>query len=284
YDQIPYLDYIFPFTHPARMGVVAALHGMRLADPARCRVLELGCCGGANLIPMAYGLTGSEFVGIDISSDRIEDGRRTIAAVGLTNIDLRAASILDIDAGAGKFDYIIAHGVYSWVPSEVREKTLDVCKANLADDGVAYVSYNTYPGWQQRLVIRDMMLYHIGQMADPRERVGQARALLKFLVESVDPGDTVYATLLRRENELLNEGPDAHSYPDHLEGVNDPVSFHQFAARASARGLQYLGEVESNPLVQTLSAEARATLDRLAGTIIEAEQYLDFVRNRPFRR
>src|SRR5262249_44167217 len=130
----------------------------------------------------------------------------------------------------------------------------------------------------------DMMLYHVREIADPRERVGQARALLKFLVESVDPRDTVYASLLRRENELVNEYTDAYFYHDHLEEVNEPVYFHQFAAGAAARGLQFVGEVESNPMLQTLSAEARATLDRLAGTIIEAEQYLDFIRNRPFRR
>jgi len=146
YDAVPYSEYVFPYTHPASVGAVAALFGMRPADPAHCRVLELGCCTGANLIPMAYDLPGSEFVGIDLSRRQIDDGRRTIAALSLTNIDLRPGSILDVDESYGTFDYIIAHGVYSWVPAEVREKLLAVCKANLKPDGVAYVSYNTYPG------------------------------------------------------------------------------------------------------------------------------------------
>ncbi len=144
YDEVPYSDYVFPYTHPASVAAVAALFGMRPADPARCRVLELGCWSGANLIPMACDLPGSEFVGIDLSPRQIDHGRRAVAALGLTNIDLRPGSILDVDDRFGRFDYIVCHGVYSWVPAEVREGILAVCKANLAADGVAYVSYNTY--------------------------------------------------------------------------------------------------------------------------------------------
>src|SRR5439155_11327019 len=97
YDEVPYSDYVFSYTHPTCVGAVAALLGMRPADPARCRVLELGCGSGANLIPMAYDLPGSEFVGIDLSPRQIDGGRQAVAALGLTNIDLRPCSILDVD-------------------------------------------------------------------------------------------------------------------------------------------------------------------------------------------
>jgi SAM-dependent methyltransferase len=167
YDEVPYADYVFHHTHPACVGAVAALYGMRPANPERCRILELGCAAGANLIPMACDLPGSALVGVDLSARQIDVARRTVTALGLTNIDLRRTSTLDVDDSFGRFDDIICHGVYSWVPAEVREAILAVCKANLAPTGIAYVSYNTYPGWHMHRVARDMMTYHVGQFLDP---------------------------------------------------------------------------------------------------------------------
>ena len=84
----------------------------------------------------------------------------TYLQLGLTNVTLRHASITDVDESYGKFDYIIAHGVFSWIPTEVREKLLDICAKNMAPGGVAYVSYNTYPGWYLRGAAHDLMKFH----------------------------------------------------------------------------------------------------------------------------
>jgi hypothetical protein len=198
YEEVPYPDYIHQYTHPGYVGAVAALFDMRPADPARCRVLELGCCAGANLIPMAYDLPGSEFVGIDLSPGQIDRGRQAVTALGLTNIDLRQGSILDVDHRFGRFDYIVCHGVYSWVPAEVREAIFAVCKANLAIDGVAYVSYKTYPGWHLRGMIRDMMFFHARPFGDPAEGIRQARALVTFLAQAVGTPPTAACCGARR--------------------------------------------------------------------------------------
>jgi methyltransferase-like protein/SAM-dependent methyltransferase len=282
YDEVPYNEYVFSYTHPACVAAVATLFGMHAADPARCRVLELGCATGANLLPMAYDLPGSQFIGIDSSPRQIDQGRRTVAALGLTNIDLRQGSVLDVNDSFGRFDYIIAHGVYSWVPAEVREGLLAVCKANLAPDGLAYVSFNTYPGWHARGMVREMMTFHVRRIADPAERLRQARALLKFLAQTV--ADSPYGNLLRREADLVEKSSDAYLYHDHLEEVNAPVYFYQFAEYAAARRLQYLAEALPTPLPQALSPEACNVLERLSGSLVQAEQYLDFIRNRMFRR
>src|SRR5262245_55529309 len=150
YDEVPYESHPFAQTHPDHLATVATLFGMRPAPVARCRVPELGCASGGNLIPMAEQLPQSQFLGVDLSARQVDDGRRVLGPLGLTNVELRHASILDVDDGYGPFDYVLCHGVYSWVPPAVQDKILDVCAHNLAPQGVGYISYNTYPGWHMR--------------------------------------------------------------------------------------------------------------------------------------
>ncbi|QJW97415.1 methyltransferase regulatory domain-containing protein [Frigoriglobus tundricola] len=284
YDAVPYDSLPFAQTHPSRLATVATLFGLTPPPPARCRVLELGCAAGGNLIPMAEALPESTFVGVDLSARQIDDGARVVRAAGLTNVSLRHASITDIDAGYGSFDYILCHGVFSWVPRAVQEKILTVCADHLAPNGVAYISYNTYPGWHMRGMIRDMMRYHALRFEDPVQRIGQARALLDFLAQTAKQDTGAYAVLLRSELEFMRDQSDHYIYHEQLEDVNEPVYFHQFVERATARGLSYLGEARVSTMVSgNFGADVQKTLALLAPDQIQTEQYLDFVRNRTFR-
>ena len=214
-------------------------------EPARveaCRVLEVGCASGGNLLPMAASLPGSEFIGVDFSPVQIERGIADVKALGLTNIQLLAMDIMDFSEAYGEFDYIIAHGVYSWVPNAVQERLLAICARQLRPAGIAYVSYNTLPGWRIRSVVRDAMRYHTRGIAEPAKRVAEARAVLEFLAESVKEDATAYGKALRLEAEFLRTQADYYILHDHLEEVNEPVYFHQFAERAARHGLGYLGE------------------------------------------
>ena len=184
YDDVPYESHPFAQTHPNRLATVATLFGLRPVPVHRCRVLELGGASGGNLAPMADELRESQFVCIDYSPRQIEEGNRLVETLGLKNLELKYASILDVDESYGMFDYIICHGVYSWVPTEVREKILEICANRLSPNGLVYVSYNTFPGWHMRGMIRDMMQFHANRFTDGRQRVGQARALLDFLATS----------------------------------------------------------------------------------------------------
>src|SRR5262249_13120699 len=161
YDIFSYRGHAYIDSHPARLASRAAFYGMTPAPVSRCRVLELGCGVGGNLIPMSVQYPDSEFIGIDLSSRSIEVGRGAAASLALKNITLHHASIMDVTEDYGQFDYIIAHGVYSWVPADVREKILSIFHNNLAPQGVAYVSYNAHPGSHLRDLVRDMMLFHV---------------------------------------------------------------------------------------------------------------------------
>ena len=285
YDEVPYSSHPYSQTHPNRLAVMGTLFGLKPAPIDRCRVLELGSASGGNLIPVAAVLPESECIGIDLSSVQIADGQRVIEALGLKNIQLKHLSIMDVDESMGKFDFIVCHGVFSWVPEEVRRKILDICAQQLVPDGIAYISYNCYPGWHMRGTVRDMMLFHSMKWDKPQDKVGHARALLDFLVKSVPQENNPYGNLLKREMELMRNQADHYILHEHLETVNQPMYFYQFAAQAAEAGLQFLAEAElSSMSLQGLAADARNIVKQLSKNLVECEQYVDFIRNRTFRR
>ena len=150
YDAVPYESLSFAQSHPARMSGMAKLFGLAAPPLATARVLELGCTYGGNLLPLAMRYPGAQFVGVDFSQVQIERANKSRDELGLRNVTFRQADIRDIAKESGQFDYIVAHGVYSWVPSDVQEALLELMGRHLAPEGVGYVSYNVYPGWKMR--------------------------------------------------------------------------------------------------------------------------------------
>ena len=285
YDEYPYESHPYSQTHPDRLAAVATLFAMRPVSIERCRVLELGCAGGGNLIPMALTLPASRFLGIDLSARQIGDGQKLVAALGLDNVELRHASILDVNQDYGLFDYIVCHGVYSWVPTVVQDKILEICARNLEPHGVAFVSYNTYPGWHMSGMIRDMLRYHARRFGNPRDRVQQARAMLKFLVEAAAHEQNAHSSLLREGLEVFGKVNNSYLLHEYLEEVNEPLYFHQFVERLADHELQYLAEAEVHAMMAgRFPPEVAATVEKLSSDFIELEQFLDFLRNRKFRQ
>ncbi|MBX9627918.1 MAG: class I SAM-dependent methyltransferase [Gemmataceae bacterium] len=283
YDEMPYDSHPYAQTHPGRLAVVATLFGLTPPPVETARVLELGAAAGGNILPIGEAFPQARLVGVDYSARQVEDGRKWIAATGVGNVELRHASILDIDESYGEFDYVVCHGVFSWVPTDVREKILDVCQKHLAPNGVAYVSYNTYPGWHMRGMIRDMMRYHAGRFATPKEQIAQARALLDFLASSCRQ-EGAYPALLKAELESVKNQADHYLYHEHLEHVNDPVYFHQFVEMAGRHRLRFLGEARVGTMVTgNFGPDVEKALKRVAADQIQTEQYMDFLRNRMFR-
>lgn len=293
YDEVPYPNYAYSYTHPDALATLATLLSLTPTPVDRCRVLELGCASGGNLIPMAHTLPDSEFIGLDYSGQQIAAGRAAISALDLCNVTLKQLDIRNIAThDLGEFDYIIVHGIFSWVPPDVQAAIFETCRRNLAPNGVAYVSYNTYPGWHMLGAIREMMLYHTRDVSEPSMKAAQARALLDFLVESIpaegNPHGNLlgaYGGFLQLEMNRMKTNTDNYLLHDELEDVNDPIYFHQFAERAAQHGLQYLTEVDfSTVLPMSFPPDVSANLFKLARNVIEMEQYMDFLRNRAFRK
>ena len=231
------------------------------AAPAdHCRVLELGCSDGTNLIPMAATLPESRFVGIDLSERQISDGQKVVEALESAQHRTQGAE------HSGYRRMPSANLTTSFVTASfpgcrrnVQDKILEISKRNLAPNGIAYISYNTYPWWHIRGMFRDMMCYHVRDIQDTQARVRNVRTFLKLLKESVADRDTLIGRIYHDEAGNLESMPDSYLYHEHLDGINAPLYFHEFVERAARNGLQYVSESVFNDLY---GSHARGTQEQ----------------------
>jgi SAM-dependent methyltransferase len=280
YDEVRYSNFPYAQTHPDRLATVAMLHGLSPADPASCRVLELGCGAGGNLMAMATATPGIRAVGVDLAAGPVEEGRRAVAAVGLENVDLRQGDVCDLTAGElGEFDYVIAHGVYAWVPAPVRDAVMAAVRSHLAPRGVAYVSYNANPGGYFRRVMRDAGLWYARDVEDPLARVGKAQELYSFLLENRANDGDAWGSVLANALPLLMAGPNYRLVHDDLGEHWDPVWVSDFAAHAGRHGLEFLGDADLRQLLPgRVPEEVEAGLRTLAGgDRVAYEQHVDLL-------
>jgi methyltransferase-like protein/SAM-dependent methyltransferase len=287
YDITPYAGNPYYHTHPGILAAYGILYGLSPSAPGHSRVLEMGCGDGSNIIPMAYEFPASEFMGIDLSPVQIGIGHKSIDSLGLKNIQLETRSIMDMSAADGMFDYVILHGVYSWVPDGVRKKILEICRSNLSDQGIAYISYNALPGWRFNQFVRDMVLYRTRDIKDPKQRVGAALDLFKILLEGSADGKSVHDVQLRFFGKTLKGFPDVSGYLIHeyMETDNTPFYFHEFASDLTNNGLQYICDADQPDFeLDSLPGDTAAKFEKISENAIDLEQYIDFFKNTCFRR
>ena len=284
YDAVPYESTAATATNPDTLVTVAPLRGLAASSPDRCRILELGCAEGGNLLPLALALPGSTFIGVDLSRTQIQIGQKFQAELGVANLELRHASILDVDDSYGTFDYILCHGVYSWVAPPIQDRMLDICRRLLTSNGVAYVSYNVYPGWGLTGVLRETLRYHVRDIAAGRDQVRAARDFVVGFGSLLQSEDRPYTRVLREDLALIARAADPYLAHEFLEEDNRPVYFHQFVEHAGAHGLSYLGETSPATMIpDNLRPEVSKGLKDLARDPIHLEQLMDLLRGRSFR-
>ena len=278
YNAVSYLTLARQKTHPDRLAATGTFFGMEPAPVTGCRVLEIGCGNGNNLIPMACSLPHSRFTGIDLADEPIEAGRRMAADLELDNVSLLAADLMDYGSGAGEFDYIIAHGLYSWVPQIIRDRLMAVCRELLAPAGIAFISYNAYPGRHVRVMLREMLRYHTRKLDDAPGKVREARGFLELFMKAhlLPPA---WADVVDGEAKALLGHGEGGLFHDDLAEINDSFYFRDFAAHAARHRLQYLGEADFHEMF-----DPQGSLNWLKDDLLEREQYLDFLRLRRFRQ
>jgi SAM-dependent methyltransferase len=285
YDTTPYTSNSFPQSAPGLLAAIACLFGLEPPEVTTARVLEIGCAGGGNLIPFAAAHPQARVVGIDLSQVQIDQGRMRAQSLGLKNLELLAGDIARMDLDAlGQFDFVIAHGVYSWVPPEVQESLLAAFRRLLAPHGVAYLSYNVYPGWKTKEILRDAMLLASGGSTTPDDKVRDARRMVDFL-EEVASADSAMARIIAESKAHALGFADSYLLHDELETFNAPCYFYEMLGRAQAHGLAFLAEAHPEAMVPTNYGPNVADYlrEKCSGVQALVEQYLDFVADRTFR-
>ena len=273
YDEIAYPSLPRPQSHPSRVAALAAIAGMTPPPVSQWRVLEIGCGDASNLLPLAFEYPEGRFIGVDRAALPLARGRDLAAKLGITNLQLCEADLLAWQP-QGEFDYIVAHGFYSWVPPEIRGRLLDICAAALSPGGLAYISYNALPGSYLRRYVWDLLRFHTRRAASPRTRIEQAHEMARLVVAHPD-GDPGRAAIRKEMENLLERGAEA-VFHDDLAEPNDPFYLMDFIGHAARHGLQYLGDAEP------VRDDVR-DLPLPAEDWFEARQYGDFLACRKFR-
>ncbi|MBV9290101.1 MAG: methyltransferase domain-containing protein, partial [Hyphomicrobiales bacterium] len=240
YDATPYESFPLIRQQPARMAAAALWFGLEAPHAGTARVLEIGCASGGHIIPLAAQWPEARFLGVDLSPAQIAAGEGRIARLGLGNIALRAGPFSDVSAADGEFDFIVCHGVYSWIPEVLRADLLRLVRERLKPEGVAAISFNVLPGWRLFQIARDSLFLHASLQNDPSGRDAQACELLDALAgESND--QYTYGRFWREEARRLSAGGEAYIAHEIFEDDNAPLTFVDFCAALKAHGLAYLG-------------------------------------------
>jgi len=278
YDELPYDSLPLPETQPDFLAAVARLHGFAAPDPSRARVLELGCASGGNLIPLANRHPESECVGVELSRVQAEAGARFVSHLGLANVRILHGDLAALPSDIGQFDYIIAHGVFSWVPPSVQDALLEVCRQHLTADGVAFISFNVAAGWDTFQPLRRALIERTQADLPAPQRYAQARALLDELeMTGTDPA-------LRKEIAYLRTAAPSYLFHEYLAEFNAPITFTDFAAKLETHGLRYVGEAGPRRAVVELEDSWGLIPESMAGRWLDAEAALDGALTTRFRR
>ena len=290
YKELGYKSYPFPFTTPAYLEAYGTLVGLNTPPAKTARVLELGATYGGNIISQAVHNPEETFVGIELSQDQVEKGNKIISDAKLDNVSLIQGDIMNFDETLGTFDYIIAHGFYSWISDEMKDKLLDIISNHLADNGIAYVSYNTYPGWHTMEEVRQLMLF---ANRGHDELTHKEKVLRGKTVGSLVGSQILnYDNLKERNSKFLGalrsvmQKDDYYVGHDHLEPHNDPCYFYEFNDHLKAHNLAYVCDADLTlSMVRTYDESIADKLEKLApNSQADQEQYLDFMLDTTFRK
>jgi SAM-dependent methyltransferase len=283
YDRVPYPTATYTQTHVRRLAAVARLFGVNAPDIRTCRVLEIGCGEGANLVSMAVDLPESQFVGIDLSQTAIARATELAKQAGVENVTFRQVDVAELVGRPGECDYVIAHGVFSWVPREVQDKILELCERVLAPTGIAYISYNTYPGWHVREMLAEMMRFHTSGIEDPETAVTEGLGVVQAVGRTLGE-ESPYAKAILSEMERIVKRNKVVTFHDDLSPEMKPLLFTDFIKRVRSHGLQFLAEADYTTMVyDDLPADARSALEEIRDDAVRREQYLDFFKLRRLR-
>jgi SAM-dependent methyltransferase/methyltransferase-like protein len=279
YEALPFVE-----THPDHLGALAVLFGIRDKPPERFRLLEIGTATGGNILPMAARFPQSRFVGIDRAETSLSVAKARAERAHLSNVVLHLTDLRDFEDEPASFDFIVCHGVYSWIPDDARIALRRLIRRHLAPKGIAYVSFNTLPGWFLRGGLRDMLRREVRGISSQAERIKKARTFLRFLGTNISSEDPA-RQWLNSELDILGQMSSDYLLGEHLVEHNQAEYFEDFARDMADEGLKFVTDAHV-PLVfpERLGSEAAEIVHARSTDMITTQHSLDLLELRCFRR
>lgn len=275
YEDLPYEGRPVPASAPAALALTARAHGGPRPTLEGARVLELGCGDGANLLPLAFHHPDWSLCGVDSSKRMLGLAEEGARALGLTNVRFVHADLGDY-AGDGEHDYVIAHGVYSWIDPARREALRAIVRRSLSPSGLAYVSFNAQPAWGVRGRVRDAL---VRSPAAPSEARGRAAKLLGMLGEP----ENEWALLLSRELVRAVDAPDFYFAHEYLAAHNDAFWLGDVTRDFARHGLAYVGDASFDRPEGWVDPRLRAQVGELSADPVAREELIDLLAYRQLR-
>lgn len=247
YDELPYRCLPVEWTAPERLALASFLHGGPRPRLDTYRVLELGCGNGANLLPQAFYRRQATFVGVDAARTQIDvaDDRRSV--LGLSNLEFIHANFLKADERlTGEFDFIVGHGIFSWVPLHIRDALLRLCARRLRRGGLLYLNYNTNPGWKLRGMVRDFLMAQTTGVTGLVLRAQAAQEVASKVIAALPQGDHAYSRLMADEFRFVCENHVSYVAHEYLASVNQPYWRSDFMALMTLHGFVFVADADFN--------------------------------------
>lgn len=197
--DVPYTSGFYRELTPSWLAFVALLGGQRPPDLSRpFRWAELGCGHGLTANCVAALHPNAEVWAFDFNPAHIEAARRLADAAGLTNVQFRETSFADLARGDDlpMFDFIVTHGVLSWVSAAARDDMRTIIDRHLLPGGLLYVSYNTPTGWDAMPPLQ----YLMRQMAKGMNR--RSDQVFPTILDTLDRMVAGNAGFFRRNPEM----------------------------------------------------------------------------------
>lgn len=289
YDRIHFSSKPSPERCPERLAAIATTYGLSPQDIETANVLELGCSTGENLIPLACAYPNSNFLGLDISKKQIAKASELVNLFELKNISFQVKDIASFEEGSEKYDYIICHGVFSWVDSETQESIFKLLRGRLSENGIGVISYNCHPGWQMRNRLKEIVSYADQANDSIEERCVRARKSLEVFLALLEEEYHPNSLLLKKEIHHVLAQSDSYLVHEVLNSSASSSMVSEFLSSAEEKDLQYLGDGRPSRMrfhkfhEEQLDHKHATAFSELATDEKKREQYIDFLFPVAFR-
>ena len=271
-----------PLAHPSALLATAHLFGLGIPTGSQLKILELDCGDGGNLLSIAASLPDSECLGIAESAEAVGHGTKLATEAGLSNVKLTTGDLSTIPED-GIYDVILLKNIYSRTPEGERAALLARASSHLGEYGIILIDHICLPGWSFKEPLRKQIQYHLRNEEDPYQRVLKGRQYLHALAASVPDYLGLYKNLAQTEKEVSSQIPDLNFSVEYLSNSILPSHFHEFAGVLEEAGLHYVAEAElESMMINRFPAPMAAVLPENA-SLVETEQYIDFMTNRSRR-